>query len=304
MPADIQAVLAQHANCRHVRYDTLLPMYDNWNRCLEHAGDAQYVCFCHDDDEYEPDFLEQQARFLDDHATAGLVGTDQLLMDETGVVLEQQPVLPLRRIPPVTRGRDFIDFGVRTGVVFLYCPSVMSRRAALGESPFDSSLRLNTGDYITWFRIAESWDIGYIAEKLLRRRSFPGQHSKLDPIDLYWDRRLNFQTYIAEFEGRYPDQSRLTSRWSEAVDALTARGLLAEGVRRATAEPDKVRLITGYLKDIGTASARLYVRMLKLAGYPWLNPLISGPMNLLSRGVQVCRRRVNRLPPPEAGPDH
>ena len=46
---------------RLVRNETNLGSRGNWNRCLALA-DGEYVAMCHDDDVYEPTFIEECAR--------------------------------------------------------------------------------------------------------------------------------------------------------------------------------------------------------------------------------------------------
>jgi glycosyltransferase involved in cell wall biosynthesis len=165
---DTQAVVAACADprLRYYRNASNLGPYPNLNRLLELAA-GEYVCILHDDDLYAPEFLEREARMLDEHPRVGMVHCAVREVDEQG---RQRQVV---RAYPTTRTLD----GKQEFVRYLKghnvcCSSVMARRTIYRDAgPFDP--RYLTADFLMWMKLALRGDVAYIADPLLDMRVHP-----------------------------------------------------------------------------------------------------------------------------------
>src|SRR2546425_4829090 len=129
-PAEAQAVLAEFAsstpNVRILRVDTRVPMFANFNRGVR-AGRGEYIVFFHDDDRYEPVFLEKHVAMLEANPRAGFAGGNFDVIDAEGRCIVRR-----RQIERTGTwsGRYFIERLFRRGRGDLQTPGLIFRRAA------------------------------------------------------------------------------------------------------------------------------------------------------------------------------
>lgn len=165
---DTQAVIAACADprLRSYRNDTNIGPYPNLNRLLELAQ-GEYVCILHDDDLYAPEFLEREARMLDEHPRAGMVHCAVREVDEQGRQRQVVRAYPTTRI--LDGKQEFVRYLQGHNVC---CSSVMARRTVYRDAgPFDA--RYLTADFLMWMKLALRGDVAYIADPLLDMRVHP-----------------------------------------------------------------------------------------------------------------------------------
>ncbi|TAJ22641.1 MAG: glycosyltransferase family 2 protein, partial [Nitrospirae bacterium] len=69
---------------RYYRNESNLGVFPNMNRCIDRAR-GQYIAIVHDDDLFAPQFIEQEARLLDEHPSVGMVHCAAYETDPDGV---------------------------------------------------------------------------------------------------------------------------------------------------------------------------------------------------------------------------
>jgi hypothetical protein len=139
------------------------------------GGKARYLALLHDDDRWQPEFLERRIAFLDAHPTCGLVCSDSRGIDDEGRVL-------YRFSPPLREGlqphETFFRTLYHTNVVSF--PTVLLRRAAFEAAGGRFSSTVLFYDYELWLRIAAQFDVGYLAVCDAEYRIHPGQTTHLE----------------------------------------------------------------------------------------------------------------------------
>lgn len=156
----------------YLRYEERVHPHANWNRCIEAASGSEYLAIFHDDDLYDPRILDEEIEFLDRNPSVGFVGTGYWVINEHKKVVRASASSSAEM---VVRGSDYIQQLYRRAGSFILCSSVMYRRAALAEVRFDSNLDPRGGDTVTFLRIAERWDVGYIGRRLMYYRRHRAQ---------------------------------------------------------------------------------------------------------------------------------
>jgi glycosyl transferase family 2 len=131
----------------------------NMNRVLA-AGGADYVAILHDDDRWEPTFLERRVRLLDAHPACGLAFGEHLDIDGDGAVVGRSR----SRLAPGVQDR--LAFGremMRANLVGT--PTVVMRRSALAAcgARYDESYRY-IYDWELMLRLAQRFPTGYVRE--------------------------------------------------------------------------------------------------------------------------------------------
>ncbi|MGC6489346.1 MAG: glycosyltransferase family 2 protein [Planctomycetota bacterium] len=146
----------------------------NWNRCAE-LVDTPYFCIAHQDDVYEPRFVERMCDELDANPGAGMVHCRAAAIDGDG-----RP-----HSSPAERYKEhFWRAGHGDGRAeqyarlwsgnYICCPSVVYRTAAFRQAgPFRVDLQFAL-DWEYWFRMLRGGhDIAELGEVLLQYRRHP-----------------------------------------------------------------------------------------------------------------------------------
>lgn len=203
---------ASDLRIRYVRPAQPVGLYANHNRAFGEAR-GRYVSFFHDDDRYDPEVLERFVAFLETHPRVGVVSCDWDRIDENDHPLHPQ----IHRVPTVSPGIDYIGRTMRSGRSAIALPGSMSRMEALRRPPFDENGPLGFNDHVTWFRVAEDWDIGHIPERLwaYRQHAGAGSHKRISGIAE--DYGSAFLAYVEEYTQRHPDAVDHVARWRSAI---------------------------------------------------------------------------------------
>lgn len=125
---------------------------------LIESGSAPYVAILHDDDRWDPEFLQRRVDFLEQHPECGFVFSgnreidkDSKLIGESRLVLSEG----------VHEPQDFVPMLVRHNLIGI--PTVLVRRSAyVAVGPkFDEETVFF--DYEMWLRLALAFPVGYLA---------------------------------------------------------------------------------------------------------------------------------------------
>ncbi len=226
----VLAVAAEDRRVRYVRPPEPLGLYGNHNFALAHAG-GRYVCFFHDDDVYGPEVVSRCAGFLDDHPSVGAVCAAWDRVDLAGRRLRARR----RRAAAVTPGREYIERTIASGVSTLALSGTMVRREAIGERPFDEDGPIGFTDMVTWSRVAETYDVGHIEDRLWSYRTHPAAFSNKPAERVAEDHARAFEGYCDEFLARHPDEAERVARWRRAIRRYRFWVLLYAAAARAAA---------------------------------------------------------------------
>ena len=117
---------------------------------------ARYVGLLHDDDLWDPGFLERRVAFLDAHPSCGLVFSGCRVIDGTGREVFRADNAFTEGIQP---RRRFLRTLYRSNVI--YIPTVLVPRAVYDDlgPPREEVLFY---DYEMWLRIASRYDVAYL----------------------------------------------------------------------------------------------------------------------------------------------
>ncbi|HEX2232975.1 MAG TPA: glycosyltransferase [Thermoleophilaceae bacterium] len=142
----------------------VLPQADNWSKAIQ-AGSAPYVAMLHDDDVWDPDYIERRVNFLDAQPACGFVFSSWREIDESGDELE---AVEYRLSEGVHEPIDFVP--VLFHDMLIGSPTIMVRRQAYeAVGPvFDG--RFKNIDWEMWMRIAVRYPVGYLAVRDCGRR--------------------------------------------------------------------------------------------------------------------------------------
>ncbi|HEX5051907.1 MAG TPA: glycosyltransferase [Planctomycetota bacterium] len=150
----------------------------NWNRCVELAA-TPFVCLAHQDDVYEPTYLERMLEALQARPDAGLAHCRATAVDAAGVPFAS----PAERFkdhfwkhePGEDRAAHYARLWRGN---FVCCPSVLYRTDAVrAAGPFRADLRFAL-DWEFWFRmLRRGFGIVDVAEPLVRYRRHAAQAS-------------------------------------------------------------------------------------------------------------------------------
>jgi glycosyltransferase involved in cell wall biosynthesis len=124
---------------------------------LVSSATARHVGLLHDDDLWDPTFLERRVAFLDAHPTCGLVFSGCRVIDAFGAeVFRTKPTLAEGLQPR----RAFLRRLYRSNLIVI--PTVLVPRSVYRELGSLNATVLFY-DYEMWLRIASSFDVGYLA---------------------------------------------------------------------------------------------------------------------------------------------
>jgi glycosyltransferase involved in cell wall biosynthesis len=189
-------------------------MFANFNRGID-AATGDFIAFFHDDDVYLPQFIEHELDMLIANPTAGIVGSNYYLIDDTSRVIGMRRLVNKTEVIP---GRDFIKGLVWRGRNVLGTPGIMYRRELLSACCFDESLSIHFGDGVVLMRLAELSDVALVDAPLLQVRIHPTAASALlSASEAAVQRSRLLHAYTAEYAQRWPDDQAFVRSLQRAV---------------------------------------------------------------------------------------
>ncbi len=202
--AEALAPFLQDARILHLPTRADLTGSANGTIALQH-GSAPYVTLLHDDDWWEPEFLERRVEFLRAHAECGFVFGGNLIVDEHGRELS-------RTIPALGHGvhrkEEYVPLLLRSEGV-PQAPTALIHRAALETVGSTLEERFSAWDYDLYFRLALAFPTGYLD---LWDSAFR-VHLQQQTYSMRWgERRIVFEEVIDELLLRHAPHLRRPPR--------------------------------------------------------------------------------------------
>lgn len=152
----------------------------NWNWGYDHA-ETEYVTIIHQDDYYEPDYLETVINTINEYPSNDIsilfsdyyeIRNDEVTADNRLLAIKRAMNYPLRwkaLNKSVVIKRRVLSLGDP-----ICCPSVTLHKSLIGKSPYDRT-RVSSYDYYTWIKLAnKNGRFVYIPKKLLGHRIYEG----------------------------------------------------------------------------------------------------------------------------------
>jgi glycosyltransferase involved in cell wall biosynthesis len=152
--ADVIRRYAGDARLRHVVHGVDLGQAANFTAAA--TGCAPYLALLHDDDTWEPDFLERRVEFLDANPTCGFVFSGAVIIDGEGRPVD---IWESELEAGLHRSAEFLPLIYGHNVVPV--PSALIRRSAYRAigGAFDTLL---FSDHELWLRLAATADVGVL----------------------------------------------------------------------------------------------------------------------------------------------
>ena len=220
--AILQAFADSTLRARIIRVDQRIPMFENFNRGV-HAARGEFVAFFHDDDEYDPDFLERMVEHLRANPRAVFAGGNYDVIDHNGALSRRNQLIARTSCWP---GRRFIGEVLNSGRSPVSTPGLVFRASALAREGFDPALPMNWGDFTMLMRLAELGDVIVDSKTLYRWRVHGGNASNVAFSESIPLRTRVLLDYVEEFAHRHPADRALADRYRAMVRRTHYTGLL------------------------------------------------------------------------------
>lgn len=201
---------AQEAPMVRIFNEKNLGTYGSLNRALAEAK-GEFIAVLNDDDLWAPRKLEAQLELMDRFPNVGLVHTDGGFIDGEGKSMEGSPLG--FEFPRTETGDVLLSLLYQNKII---ASAVLVRRTCFDDLGGFNEGYFGSGDWEMWLRIAERYDIGYVAEPLTYYRVHGANAShKLDRI---WKDDEKLREWIRSRESVYR---------SKGYDEVTLRAALA-----------------------------------------------------------------------------
>ncbi len=204
------------ANCRMIRQENAGVSVARNNGVAASQGEC--LCFLDADDWWEPAFLEEMAKFVEEYPDAGIYGTNYTIVNETKRKTRVADI-------GVEEGfeKGYINY-CKTYSKTMYMP-LTSISVAIPRPVFDTMGGFPAGiklgeDFLLWIRIALKYKVAFLNKPLAYYNqdvnvTFRGTHHLRDPKEhMLWN-----LSYLEPEEKTNPDYKQL-------VDNLRTYGLL------------------------------------------------------------------------------
>ena len=264
----------------HVVTGTVLPQAENWNAAIAQAR-GRYLALLHDDDLWEPSFLEHRIPLLDAHPECGFAFSPHVEIDGDDREIRRRPFV----LPAGVNAPEAVVRLLYRGN-FIQPPSIVVRRdayAAVGPA-FDPTWPAFI-DYEMWMRLAVRFPAIYVRSHDCGWRVHEGSMTARLPH--LGEQYLEFAAWLDDIVGREcpeafdPALSRHKRAYAHVKAALDAA---AEGRRRAVLAHIRAAV---RLRRLQALDARIPVAL--LVAIP--GPRAAAPLGRL-RGF-VKRHEVN-----------
>lgn len=174
----------------------------DWNWAYDHAP-TPLVTIAHQDDYYEPDFLEKTLKYIGNKHNFILAFTDYYEI-RNGKKIYTNKILKVKRmmLAPLKKDKNQTSKFIRRRILSIgcpiCCPAATYNKVVAGKSIFDTNY-INSCDYKTWCDLAElNGEFIYIDKPLLGHRIYAesatsknlGENIRkkedLEIMSLYW----------------------------------------------------------------------------------------------------------------------
>lgn len=268
---------------RYSRPTAPIGLYANHNAAFADAC-GRYVGFVHDDDLYRPSIIERFVGFLEEHPRVGVVSCDWDRIDEKGRMIRRR----IAHVALVVPGRDYIERTLRSARSDIALPASMARREALPDPLFDESGPLGFSDHVTWFRLAESWDVGHIPERLWSYRQHSSALSNKRVAAIVDDQTEAYTRYVDDYERRHPGEAERVTRWRAAVKRYRFWALLYEvALKGGGHDRERTRAVLAELSALSHGTRDRVAVSLARAAARWGGGAL---LSVVTRNADLARR--------------
>lgn len=218
------------------RNSTRLGLASNWNRALDLANGFDSLTIAHQDDIYEPTYLESVTRALEDHPSAFIAHTKASVIDEQDRPLRLAATRYKEKFWPRDR---VVERAIREELAllirgdYIFCPSVTFRVTAIENlGRFDERYEF-VPDWDFWLRgLLAGFTIVGVNERLIRYRSHARSATAVAEKTL---RRYQEELTIIE---HYAERAS-SSDTQIKIDHRAAENTLADGIIRLLLSGDR-----------------------------------------------------------------
>jgi len=178
--------------------------FSNWKTGLE-MSKGEYIWVAEADDVSHPDFLKQLVKLLEEDSSLGMIYSESSVIDEKNRILSESFYQEVHsRIDPTKWRNNYKNNGTseikETLSVMNTIPNVSSvvfRREAL-EAVLDGVDEFTlSGDWITYIRILENYNIGYVNNILnFHRHHKNGLTTQFNRTEVYLEESLKIMKYL------------------------------------------------------------------------------------------------------------
>jgi len=162
---------------RLILHDRNLGVYRSYFEALKWC-EWEYIYRAEGDDSCSSDLLEKSVAFLDANPEVGFVHTAYHVVNSENRTL--RTIYPLKDTSVQNRSDVFRRLALQGN--FICSPSVTFRRSLCEDVGGMSNEWLYAGDYELWMKFSVWYDVGYIAEPLVKWRRMPQAISKRGSI--------------------------------------------------------------------------------------------------------------------------
>ena len=208
----VRQLMSQDDRVRYVKHSRNIGLHGNHNLCFD-AARGEFISICHDHDTRAPHIVSEYVSFFERHPRVGVVCSDWDLINDAGERIGVRD----HHVKAITPGLEYIDQTIRSGRTSIGMPGAMVRREALGESRFGADAPIGFGDFPLWFRVAETWDVGHINQRLWSWRQNSESHSARPIESIAHDYDENLTSYCDEHLRRWPDHAGLVAGWRASI---------------------------------------------------------------------------------------
>ena len=182
------------------------------NRALTLTSEeSRYVCILDSDDYYHPRFLERCVGFLEAHKEAGLVYTDDIMVDVRGRELRKQPAVEPWDIDNWLRTRN------------LRGDTWLARRELVMSTKLHDSATEPDDDYDLFYQLLEITNFAHLSEFLVFIRQHEGRTTTANRLTLARAHAANLVKYGYSPEYAYL-RARYNPEWVPAIEEGIALG--------------------------------------------------------------------------------
>ncbi|MFZ4507431.1 MAG: glycosyltransferase [Fimbriimonas sp.] len=238
--------LAQQPDLITVFNETNLGTYATLNVGLARAT-GEFVAVLNDDDLWAPTKLEAQLKLMDEHPKVGLAHTDGHFIDGDGNRMEGTPLG--FEFPRTETGDVLLDLVYQNKII---ASAALVRRECFERLGGFNPEYFGSGDWEMWLRVAEWYEIGFVAQPLTFYRVHGTNAShKLDRI---WRDDAKLRTWLAprleSLGSRFP--AALVRRAQAHNQAALGTVLTLNGDPKAgrAAYARSMRLMPGRIKSL------------------------------------------------------
>lgn len=161
---------------RYIKHSRNLGHRENWNRCLSLAR-GEYITILPDDDVMLPENIGRKVEVLRRNPRVGLIHSKFHLIDQHGDIIRSNTNWghgPDRELDVIENREDLLTAFINT----INIPTVLFRRGCYERlGGFSDRVRL-AFDWEYWMRIAVFYEIGFLAEPLVKWRIHPQSITK------------------------------------------------------------------------------------------------------------------------------